>query len=66
MKRAEFEHAVRAAAAVLGVEEILVIGSQALHGSVAGDLKEFEKKNQRLKRAVADLTLDNLALKEAF
>lgn len=38
MKRAEFEHAVRAAAAVLGVDELLVIGSQALHGSVGGDL----------------------------
>jgi len=40
VKRAEFEHAVRAAAAVLGVEELLVIGSQALHGSVEGDLPE--------------------------
>lgn len=40
MKRAEFEHAIRAAAAVLGVDEILVVGSQALHGSVAGDLPE--------------------------
>ena len=40
MKRAEFEHAVRAAAAVLGVDELLVIGSQALHGSVDGDLPE--------------------------
>ena len=40
MKRAEFEHAVRAAAAVLDIEEVLVIGSQALHGSVAGDLPE--------------------------
>jgi hypothetical protein len=40
MKRAEFEHAIRAAAAVLGVDEVLVIGSQALHGSVAGDLPE--------------------------
>lgn len=38
MKRAEFEHAVRAAASVLGVTEVLVIGSQALHASVAGDL----------------------------
>ena len=27
-------------------------------------LKELEKENQRLKRAVADLTLDNLILKE--
>jgi Nucleotidyltransferase of unknown function (DUF6036) len=38
VKRAEFEHAVRAAGAVLGVREVLVIGSQALHASVAGDL----------------------------
>ena len=38
MKRAEFEHAVRAAAAVLGVRELLVIGSQALHASVDSDL----------------------------
>jgi len=28
-------------------------------------LKEFEKENSRLKRAVADLTLDNLILKES-
>jgi hypothetical protein len=40
MKRTEFEHAVRAAAAVLGVDELLVIGSQALHGSVEGALPE--------------------------
>ena len=40
MKRTEFEHAVRAAAAVLGVDELLVIGSQALHGSVESDLPE--------------------------
>lgn len=38
MKRAEFEHAIRAAAAVLGVRELLVIGSQALHASIAGEL----------------------------
>ena len=31
MKRLEFEHAVRAAGAVLGTDELLVIGSQALH-----------------------------------
>ena len=40
MKRSEFEHAVRAAAAVLGADEVLVIGSQALHGSVTGQLPE--------------------------
>ncbi len=38
VKREQFEHAIRAAGAVLGVHEVLVIGSQALHASVAGDL----------------------------
>lgn len=38
MKRAAFEHTVRAAGAVLGVRELLVIGSQALHASVRGKL----------------------------
>ena len=38
MKRSEFEHAVRAAASVLGATEVLVIGSQALHASVTGAL----------------------------
>ena len=33
--------------------------------SQAGRLKELEKETQLLKRAVADLTLDNLILKEA-
>lgn len=40
MKRGEFEHTIRAAGAVLGVDEVLVIGSQALHASVPGDLPE--------------------------
>ena len=34
MTRDQFEHAVRAAGAVLGVHEVLVIGSQALHAAV--------------------------------
>jgi len=38
VKRGQFEHAIRAAGAVLGVQEVLVIGSQALHASVAGEL----------------------------
>ncbi len=38
MRREEFEHAIRAAGAVLDVRELLVIGSQALHASVAGEL----------------------------
>ena len=38
MKRAEFDHAIRAAGSILGESEILVIGSQAIHGSVSGAL----------------------------
>ncbi len=38
MTRDQFEHAIRAAGAVLGVSELLVIGSQAVHGSVNGEL----------------------------
>lgn len=38
MKREQFEHAIRAAGAVLGASEVLVIGSQALHASIAGEL----------------------------
>lgn len=40
MNVAEFDHAVRAAGAVLGVDEIIVIGSQALHGTLRGPLPE--------------------------
>ena len=38
MNRNAFDHAVRAAGAVLGENELLVIGSQAVHGTIAGDL----------------------------
>ena len=34
MNREQFEHVVRAAGAVLGTEDVLVIGSQAVHGSL--------------------------------
>lgn len=40
MTRDEFDHAIRAAGAVLGENELLVIGSQAVHGSTAGALPE--------------------------
>ncbi len=40
MKRSEFDHTIRAAGAILGDTEILVIGSQAAHGSLTGDLPE--------------------------
>ncbi|MBL8746928.1 MAG: hypothetical protein JNK58_11300 [Phycisphaerae bacterium] len=32
MKRSEFEHVIRAAAAIVGVDRLVVIGSQAVHG----------------------------------
>jgi len=38
MNREAFDHAVRAAGAILGEDEILVIGSQALYGSVEDEL----------------------------
>ena len=38
MTREQFEHAIRAAGGVVGVSEVLVIGSQAVHGSVSGAL----------------------------
>jgi hypothetical protein len=38
MNRKAFDHAVRAAAAVLGEDEILVIGSQAVRATVSGRL----------------------------
>ena len=40
MTREGFEHAVRAAGAVLGVDEVLVIGSQAVHASLDEPLPE--------------------------
>jgi len=40
MTREGFEHAVRAAGAVLGVDEVLVIGSQAVHASMDEPLPE--------------------------
>lgn len=38
MTREQVEHAIRAAGAVLGVSELLVIGSQAVHGSLPDEL----------------------------
>lgn len=38
MNKEEFDHGIRAAGSVLGVNEVLVIGSQAAHGSVSGEL----------------------------
>ena len=38
MRRSEFEHAIRAAAGILGTDKLMVIGSQALHATVSDGL----------------------------
>lgn len=40
MNREQFDHAVRAAAAVVGVREVIVIGSQAAHASIEDNLPD--------------------------
>lgn len=40
MNRAQFEHAVRAAAAVAGEHEVIVIGSQAIHAWIEEEIPE--------------------------
>lgn len=40
MKRKEFEHTIRAAGSILGVNELLVIGSQAIHASIDFEFHE--------------------------
>lgn len=40
MNRSQFDHAIRAAAAVVGESEILVIGSQAIHASLHDQIPE--------------------------
>ncbi len=52
MKREAFEHAIRAAGAVLGVREVIVIGSQALHATVEGDLPEEAMRSVEVDVAV--------------
>ncbi len=54
----------------LGISEETFYCWRKEHGGMkvppAGRLKEFEKENTRLKRAVADLTLDKLILRAAL
>lgn len=38
MNKDEFDHAIRAAGSIVGTSELLVIGSQAAHGSIGGEL----------------------------
>ena len=43
MKKEQFEHTIRAAGAILGHNEVLVIGSQAIHASIDYQLPEAER-----------------------
>ncbi len=52
MNRSQFAHTVRAAAAVLGVNEVLVIGSQAAHASLD---KLFPAINRSIETGIAFL-----------
>ncbi|MGH9038859.1 MAG: hypothetical protein ACRDZ3_01365 [Acidimicrobiia bacterium] len=54
MNREAFDHAVRAAGAVLGENEVLVIGSQALHGSVARNLPPEAERSVEVDVAALD------------
>lgn len=48
MRRDQFDHAVRATAGVLGSTEIVVIGSQAIHAVVKGDLPAAAERSMEV------------------
>lgn len=52
MNREQFEHTIRAAGGVLGVTDLLVIGSQALHASMAGHLPDEASRSVEVDVAV--------------
>lgn len=52
MTRSQFEHVVRAAGAILATDEILVIGSQAVHGSIKGPLPPEAERSVEVDIAV--------------
>ncbi len=52
MNREQFEHAVRAAGAVLGINDVLIIGSQALHATVSGPLPDEASRSVEVDVAV--------------
>ena len=45
MTRAEFEHAIRAAGGILGTRELMVIGSQAIHATISGEIPEAAQRS---------------------
>ena len=46
MNRAQFEHAIRAAAAVAGEREVIVIGSQAVHAWIDEEVPEAAMRDR--------------------
>ncbi|MQA89222.1 MAG: hypothetical protein GEU90_03145 [Gemmatimonas sp.] len=54
MTRTQFEHAIRAAGAVLGVDAVIVIGSQALHASTLERLPAEAIRSVEVDVAVPD------------
>ena len=45
MKRSEFEHAIRAAGSILGTDELMIIGSQAIHATISEELPEAAQRS---------------------
>ena len=45
MKRSEFEHAIRAAGSILETNELIVIGSQAIHATISEDLPQAAQRS---------------------
>ena len=43
MNRQQFDHTIRAAGAILQTDELIVIGSQAIHGSIDVTIPEAER-----------------------
>jgi len=54
MTRAQFEHVVRAAGAILASDEVLVIGSQAIHASIDGPLPAEAERSLEVDIALFD------------
>lgn len=52
MNREQFEHVIRAAGAVIGVNDVIVIGSQALHASLSGGLPQVAERSMEVDVAV--------------
>ncbi|MBI2068353.1 MAG: hypothetical protein HYT77_10135 [Deltaproteobacteria bacterium] len=55
MRREQFEHTIRAAGAILGTDQLLVIGSQAIHASYRRVLPEAERSIETDIAALNDL-----------